>query len=307
MNWCPVPPIGVGSTVYRKVMNEWRVFFHFWNVAPVLDRVLGKWNLVQSSWWVVQRAWQVREVKLFMSRKLEILAAKQRTRIGTNHSFCKRNNKMLLIASFNILKVYFLLSWSTDLNFNIKNCTAVIYSLSIAAHYYSSFSKINLPVLFLPPVFDYAYRDYILSWYIPLSRDEGQLYSMLSEDWWQMIGQLRSRLADIDLVNVVCYDSIRILHTHFTDLKAASARYTNALTYKSFVAQCSDSLLFHWNMFQLWLGTAKIFSSPQSPNTPPSFYVCRWGEIMAIQFSVNNIKILLSHFLCLQAASVRCT
>lgn len=77
-------------------------------------------------------------------------------------------------------------------------------------------------------VFDYAYRDYILSWYIPLSHDEGQLYSMLSEDWWQMIGQLRSRLADIDLVNVVCYDTIRILHTHFTDLKAASARYTPA-------------------------------------------------------------------------------
>ncbi|XP_024139150.1 sorting nexin-25 [Oryzias melastigma] len=76
----------------------------------------------------------------------------------------------------------------------------------------------------LKEVFDYAYRDYILSWYAPLSRDEGQLYSMLLEDWWQMIGQLRSRLADIDLVNVVCYDSIRILHTHFTDLKVASAR-----------------------------------------------------------------------------------
>ncbi|XP_075959319.1 sorting nexin-25 isoform X2 [Anarhichas minor] len=76
----------------------------------------------------------------------------------------------------------------------------------------------------LKEVFDYAYRDYILSWYIPLSHDEGQLYSMLSEDWWQMIGQLRSRLANIDLVNVVCYDTIRILHAHFTDLKAASAR-----------------------------------------------------------------------------------
>ncbi|XP_033830028.1 sorting nexin-25 [Periophthalmus magnuspinnatus] len=76
----------------------------------------------------------------------------------------------------------------------------------------------------LKEVFDYAYRDYIVSWYVPLSQDEGQLYSMLSEDWWQMIGQLRSRLAHIDVVNVVCYDSIRILHTHFTDLKAASAR-----------------------------------------------------------------------------------
>ncbi|XP_068596211.1 sorting nexin-25 [Brachionichthys hirsutus] len=76
----------------------------------------------------------------------------------------------------------------------------------------------------LKEVFDYTYRDYILSWYNPLSRDEGQLCAMLSEDWWQMIAQLRSRLADIDLVNVVCYDTIRILHTHFTGLKAASAR-----------------------------------------------------------------------------------
>ncbi|CAL8301357.1 unnamed protein product [Arctogadus glacialis] len=76
----------------------------------------------------------------------------------------------------------------------------------------------------LKEVFDYSYRDYILSWYAPLSRDEGQLHSMLSEDWWQVIGLLRARLADIDLVNVVCYDTIRVLHTHFTDLKAASAR-----------------------------------------------------------------------------------
>uniref|UniRef100_A0A8C5DWV6 Sorting nexin-25 n=1 Tax=Gouania willdenowi TaxID=441366 RepID=A0A8C5DWV6_GOUWI len=76
----------------------------------------------------------------------------------------------------------------------------------------------------LKEVFDYAYRDYILSWYVSLSREKGQLYSMLSDDWWQMIGQLRSRLANIDMVNLVCNDSIRILLTHFTDLKAASAR-----------------------------------------------------------------------------------
>ncbi|TNN66023.1 Sorting nexin-25 [Liparis tanakae] len=89
----------------------------------------------------------------------------------------------------------------------------------------------------LKEVFDYAYRDYILSWYIPLSHDQGQLYSMLSEDWWQMIGQLRSRLADIDLVNVVCYDTIRILHAHFTDLKAASARPDSELVFLRCVAR----------------------------------------------------------------------
>ncbi|XP_029703149.1 sorting nexin-25 [Takifugu rubripes] len=76
----------------------------------------------------------------------------------------------------------------------------------------------------LKEVFDHTYRDYILSWYMLLSHDEGQLYSLLSVDWWQMIGQLRSRLASIDLVNVVCYDTVQILHTHFNDLKAASLR-----------------------------------------------------------------------------------
>lgn len=94
----------------------------------------------------------------------------------------------------------------------------------------SLFTSVTPPPPSVSAVFDYSYRDYILSWYGPLSRDEGQLHAMLSEDWWQMIGLLRARLADIDLVNVVCYDTIRVLHTHFTDLKGASARYTHAHT-----------------------------------------------------------------------------
>ncbi|KAG7461818.1 hypothetical protein MATL_G00195220 [Megalops atlanticus] len=76
----------------------------------------------------------------------------------------------------------------------------------------------------LKEVFDYSYRDYILPWYTPLSRDEGQLYQMLSEDFWQMVKQLRTRLADVDVVNVVCNDTVKTLHTHFCHLKAADSR-----------------------------------------------------------------------------------
>ncbi|XP_041711336.1 sorting nexin-25-like isoform X2 [Coregonus clupeaformis] len=76
----------------------------------------------------------------------------------------------------------------------------------------------------LKEVFDYSYRDYILSWYVPLSRDEGQLYQMLSEDFWEMAKQLRGRLADIDMVNVVCNDTVKNLHVHFCDLKTANTR-----------------------------------------------------------------------------------
>ncbi|XP_065454008.1 sorting nexin-25 isoform X5 [Chrysemys picta bellii] len=76
----------------------------------------------------------------------------------------------------------------------------------------------------LKEVFDYSYRDYILSWYGHLSKDEGQLYHLLSEDFWEIAKQLRQRLSHIDVVKVVCSDVVKTLLTHFCDLKAANAR-----------------------------------------------------------------------------------
>nr|XP_006630165.1 PREDICTED: sorting nexin-25 isoform X1 [Lepisosteus oculatus] len=76
----------------------------------------------------------------------------------------------------------------------------------------------------LKEVFDYSYRDYVLSWYVELSRDEGQLYHMLSEDFWEIARQLRTRLAGIDVVSLVCNDTVKTLHAHFCDLKAANTR-----------------------------------------------------------------------------------
>ncbi|XP_063074669.1 sorting nexin-25-like isoform X2 [Engraulis encrasicolus] len=77
----------------------------------------------------------------------------------------------------------------------------------------------------LKEVFDYSYRDYVQSWYGRLSRDEGHLYQMLSEDFWEVIRQLRGRLADIDLVDLVCNDVVRTLYAHFCDLKTASTSH----------------------------------------------------------------------------------
>uniref|UniRef100_A0A8D0C0D6 Sorting nexin 25 n=1 Tax=Salvator merianae TaxID=96440 RepID=A0A8D0C0D6_SALMN len=76
----------------------------------------------------------------------------------------------------------------------------------------------------LKEVFDYSYRDYVLSWYGHLSRDEGQLYHLLSEDFWEVVKQLHQRLSHIDVVKVVCGDVVKALLTHFCDLKAASYR-----------------------------------------------------------------------------------
>ncbi|XP_041488427.1 sorting nexin-25 isoform X2 [Microtus oregoni] len=77
----------------------------------------------------------------------------------------------------------------------------------------------------LKDVFDYSYRDYILSWYGSLSRDEGQLYHMLLEDFWEIAKQIRHRLSHVDVVKVVCNDVVKALLAHFCDLKAANARH----------------------------------------------------------------------------------
>ncbi|XP_028737003.2 sorting nexin-25 [Peromyscus leucopus] len=77
----------------------------------------------------------------------------------------------------------------------------------------------------LKDVFDYSYRDYILSWYGNLSRDDGQLYHLLLEDFWEIVKQIRHRLNHVDVVKVVCNDVVKALLTHFCDLKAANARH----------------------------------------------------------------------------------
>ncbi|XP_036852501.2 sorting nexin-25 isoform X1 [Manis javanica] len=81
----------------------------------------------------------------------------------------------------------------------------------------------------LKEVFDYSYRDYVLSWYGNLSRDEGQLYHLLLEDFWEITRQLRHRLSHVDVVKVVCNDVVKALLAHFCDLKAANARHEEQL------------------------------------------------------------------------------
>ncbi|XP_039738599.1 sorting nexin-25 isoform X4 [Pteropus medius] len=81
----------------------------------------------------------------------------------------------------------------------------------------------------LKEVFDYSYRDYIQSWYGNLSKDEGQLYHLLLEDFWEIARQLHHRLSHVDVVKVVCNDVVRTLLTHFCDLKAANARQEEQL------------------------------------------------------------------------------
>lgn len=108
----------------------------------------------------------------------------------------------------------------THLSFEGK-CEGVCFScLGVPSH----FAIFAIYCFVFLSVFDYSYRDYILSWYGQLSRDEGQLYQLLSEDFWEIAKQLRQRLSHVDVVKVVCNDVVKALLSHFCDLKGANAR-----------------------------------------------------------------------------------
>lgn len=81
--------------------------------------------------------------------------------------------------------------------------------------------------------------------------------------------------------------------------------YSLLLTTAS-IAQLSDSLLFNRKYISFVTAKISLSTSVHTQYQYTLFFVHRWGEIMAIQYSVNNIKILHTHFLRLQAASARC-
>ncbi|XP_063090732.1 sorting nexin-25 [Cavia porcellus] len=109
----------------------------------------------------------------------------------------------------------------------------------------------------LKEVFDYCYRDYVFSWYGNLSKDEGQLYHLLLEDFWEIVKQLHHRMNHVDVVKVVCHEVVRALLTHFCDLKAANPRHEeqprpfvlhsclrNSEEELKFLQMCSQVLVF---------------------------------------------------------------
>ncbi|XP_052278175.1 sorting nexin-25-like isoform X2 [Dreissena polymorpha] len=79
--------------------------------------------------------------------------------------------------------------------------------------------------LALQEVIDLLLRDYILSWYKGLSKDQASLLSYLQTDIWIVIENISVRLAKIDTVQFVTQDIVQKLKTHFQDVRASSKKY----------------------------------------------------------------------------------
>nr|XP_032832793.1 sorting nexin-25 [Petromyzon marinus]XP_032832794.1 sorting nexin-25 [Petromyzon marinus]XP_032832795.1 sorting nexin-25 [Petromyzon marinus]XP_032832796.1 sorting nexin-25 [Petromyzon marinus]XP_032832797.1 sorting nexin-25 [Petromyzon marinus]XP_032832798.1 sorting nexin-25 [Petromyzon marinus]XP_032832799.1 sorting nexin-25 [Petromyzon marinus]XP_032832801.1 sorting nexin-25 [Petromyzon marinus] len=77
----------------------------------------------------------------------------------------------------------------------------------------------------LKEVWEYVLRDFVLSWYAPLSLDQATLQALLTEDLWAAVREARSRLGRVDAPRLVARDLARALTAHFAALRVASDRW----------------------------------------------------------------------------------
>ncbi|KAK3599208.1 hypothetical protein CHS0354_012814 [Potamilus streckersoni] len=78
--------------------------------------------------------------------------------------------------------------------------------------------------LAIQEVLNLVIRDFVLSWFQDLSRDQETMLTFLKADMWQMIETLSTKFSKLDLVKLVTNDAVNRLNTHFRDIRLATKR-----------------------------------------------------------------------------------
>jgi len=73
-------------------------------------------------------------------------------------------------------------------------------------------------------VFDFFIRDFCLSWFRDLGKDETAFVDLLTEELWVITGNVVDRLKCIDMVKFVSNDVVEILSRHFQKLRLSDTR-----------------------------------------------------------------------------------
>eukprot|EP00794_Sanderia_malayensis_P007412 gene7412-8232_t len=76
----------------------------------------------------------------------------------------------------------------------------------------------------LQEVIDLVVRDFCLSWFRDIGKDETAFVELLNKDIWKIIENVSERLKNVDLVNFLANDVVTRLCTHFQDLRLSNAR-----------------------------------------------------------------------------------
>ncbi|KAL3879426.1 hypothetical protein ACJMK2_031724 [Sinanodonta woodiana] len=78
--------------------------------------------------------------------------------------------------------------------------------------------------LAIQEVLNLIIRDFVLSWFQDLSRDQETMLTSLKADIWQVITALSTSFSKLDLVKLVTNDAVNRLNTHFRDIRLATKR-----------------------------------------------------------------------------------
>ncbi|XP_033743124.1 sorting nexin-25-like [Pecten maximus] len=76
--------------------------------------------------------------------------------------------------------------------------------------------------LALQEVIDLSLRDFVLTWYEDLSKDQESLLTAIKGDVWIVIKQLSTRLSKVDMMKLITQDVVEKLHSHFTEIRTAA-------------------------------------------------------------------------------------
>lgn len=76
----------------------------------------------------------------------------------------------------------------------------------------------------LQEVIDLVVRDFCLSWFSNVGKDETAFVELLNKEFWKIIENVTERLRNVDLVNFLANDFVTRLCTHFQDLRLSDAR-----------------------------------------------------------------------------------
>lgn len=92
-------------------------------------------------------------------------------------------------------------------------------------HYYDQRTVISRQMdKSLQEVIDLVIRDFCLSWFRDVGKDETAFVEILNKEFWSIIENVAERLRNVDLVNFLANDVVTRLTTHFQDLRLSDAR-----------------------------------------------------------------------------------
>eukprot|EP00111_Clytia_hemisphaerica_P018148 TCONS_00053694-protein len=75
----------------------------------------------------------------------------------------------------------------------------------------------------LQSVIDFIVRDFCLSWFRDIGKDETAFVEIINKEIWIVIENLLHRLNDVDKMNLLCNDMIQLLYDHFHVLRLSNA------------------------------------------------------------------------------------